>query len=165
VWCLGITLIYFFPNVSGSSFPTNKVKKMERNYPKQVICPKCGLPGTKQSKTKKCNKPNCSKCPHGPYFFVAHRADGKRKNCYIGKNWPGDERMNEDSVVERKIMDKRIVVEKLPLLIHLPQRYFEDLDMLVEKKLYADRNSAIRTAVRDLLRDEVWCKQTSRIMG
>lgn len=62
-------------------------------------------------------------------------------------------------------MDKRIVVEKLPLLIHLPQRYFEDLDMLVEKKLYADRNSAIRTAVRDLLRDEVWCKQTSRIMG
>jgi len=141
--------------------PKRENKVNNKNHPNRVICPKCGETGTKTSRMIKCKKPNCTKCPHGPYFYVAHRVDGKRKNCYIGKNWPGVERMNEDSVVERKIMDKRIVVEKLPLLIHLPQRYFEDLDMLVEKKLYADRNSAIRTAVRDLLRDEVWCKQTS----
>ena len=128
-----------------------------KNHPNRVTCPRCGQPGTKSSRMIKRGDFNS-----GPYFYVAHRIGKKVRSCYIGKNWLGDERMNENSVVERKIMDKRIVVEK-PLLTHLPQRYFEDLDMLVEKKLYADRNSAIRTAVRDLLRDEVWCKQTSRV--
>ncbi len=37
---------------------------------------------------EKCGKPNCSKCPHGPYWYVAHRIGEKMTDCYIGKTWP-----------------------------------------------------------------------------
>ena len=43
-----------------------------------------------------------------------------------------------------------------PLLIHLPKRYIKDMDFLVEIKHYPNRNEVIRTAVRDLLKIEVW---------
>ncbi len=84
---------------------------MERNYPKQVICPKCGDLGTKQAKMINCNKPNCSRCPHGPYFIIAHRVDGKRKNCFIGKNWPSGAQKNS---VEGRCLKKAYVIFQLP---------------------------------------------------
>jgi len=64
---------------------------MEITHKNHVKCPKCGLPGTKQAKKIKCKKPNCTKCPHGPYYYVAHRVGKKVKSCYIGKNWPKDD--------------------------------------------------------------------------
>ena len=42
------------------------------------------------------------------------------------------------------------------VLIQLPRRWIRDLDDLVDRKLYANRNEAIRAAVRDLLREESW---------
>jgi len=60
---------------------------MEINHPNRVICPRCGRPGTKQVKMIKCKNPNCTKCPHGPYYYVFHRIGKKVKSCYIGKKW------------------------------------------------------------------------------
>jgi len=42
------------------------------------------------------------------------------------------------------------------LLLYLPERHISDLDNLVDRKLYANRNEAIRAAVRDLLVNESW---------
>ena len=69
----------------------------KEKHPNRVICPRCGRAGSKQSYTKKCGKPNCGKCPHGPYWYVAHRVGGKVRFCYIGKTWPeepSDEAIN-----------------------------------------------------------------------
>jgi hypothetical protein len=33
----------------------------------------------------RCGKPNCSRCPHGPYWYAYWREDGHRKSRYVGK--------------------------------------------------------------------------------
>lgn len=33
----------------------------------------------------KCSKPNCSRCPHGPYWYAYRRVNGKLISQYIGK--------------------------------------------------------------------------------
>ncbi|MHA1370516.1 MAG: ribbon-helix-helix domain-containing protein [Promethearchaeota archaeon] len=38
--------------------------------------------------------------------------------------------------------------------IHIPERYLEGLDALIEYGLYPNRSEAIRMAVRDLLKSE-----------
>lgn len=60
----------------------------EQKHPNRVTCPRCGQPGTKQSSTNMCNKTKCTKCPHGPYWYVAHRVGSRVLKCYIGKNQP-----------------------------------------------------------------------------
>lgn len=41
-------------------------------------------------KLVKCGKPNCSKCPHGPYYYSAQRTDrGKVKWKYLGVSIAG----------------------------------------------------------------------------
>ena len=42
------------------------------------------------------------------------------------------------------------------LTVHLPDAYIEGLNKLVELKLYPNRSEAIRVAIRDLLRKELW---------
>lgn len=44
-----------------------------------------------------CNKPKCTKCPHGPYWYQTfRRRDGKPVRNYIGKELPiGIERITE----------------------------------------------------------------------
>lgn len=34
---------------------------------------------------KNCGKPNCSKCPHGPYLYAIKTDGGKTKSEYLGK--------------------------------------------------------------------------------
>ncbi|MCJ7609158.1 type II toxin-antitoxin system ParD family antitoxin [Candidatus Bathyarchaeota archaeon] len=48
------------------------------------------------------------------------------------------------------------------ITINLPQSYLNDLDELVGEDLYPNRAECIRTAVRDLLADEVWNKRRRR---
>ena len=43
-----------------------------------------------------------------------------------------------------------------PVLLNLPASWIRDLDDLVRRKFYANRNDAIRAAVRDLLTEESW---------
>jgi Arc/MetJ-type ribon-helix-helix transcriptional regulator len=38
----------------------------------------------------------------------------------------------------------------------LPEAYLEGLDELVRSNMYPSRSSAIRSAVRDMLKKEVW---------
>lgn len=33
----------------------------------------------------RCGKPNCTKCPHGPYWYAYWREDGRRRTRYLGK--------------------------------------------------------------------------------
>ncbi|RLF13823.1 MAG: CopG family transcriptional regulator [Thermoprotei archaeon] len=42
------------------------------------------------------------------------------------------------------------------LTVHLPDAYIKGLDELVSKRLYPNRSEAIRVAVRDLLKTELW---------
>jgi Arc/MetJ-type ribon-helix-helix transcriptional regulator len=42
------------------------------------------------------------------------------------------------------------------LSVHLPDAYIEGLAELVNLKFYANRSEAIRVAIRDLLRRELW---------
>ena len=72
----------------------------DETHPNRVTCPKCGKPGTKRSRMVKRGKFNS-----GPYFYVAHRIDGKRKDCYIGKNWPSSGVIKHDKkwlIMERQ---------------------------------------------------------------
>ncbi len=48
------------------------------------------------------------------------------------------------------------------ITINLPEPYLRDLDELVGEDLYPNRAEVIRTAVRDLLADEVWDKKKRR---
>jgi len=45
------------------------------------------------------------------------------------------------------------------LTVHLPDAYIKGLDELVNKRLYPNRSEAIRMAVRDLLKAELWGQQ------
>ena len=42
------------------------------------------------------------------------------------------------------------------IAVHLPERYVDDLEVLVEKNLYPNRSEVIRIAIRDLLKKELW---------
>ncbi|OFW67150.1 MAG: hypothetical protein A2Z12_03740 [Actinobacteria bacterium RBG_16_68_21] len=33
----------------------------------------------------RCGKPNCGRCPHGPYWYAYWREDGRRRSRYVGK--------------------------------------------------------------------------------
>ena len=48
--------------------------------------------------------------------------------------------------------DKRLRL----ITVHMPEHYIDGLDALVERGLYPTRSEAIRTAVRDLLKKELW---------
>ena len=40
--------------------------------------------------------------------------------------------------------------------VHLPEEFLEGLEELVRRQRYPTRSEAIRVAIRDLLKDEVW---------
>ena len=60
----------------------------EKKHPNRITCPKCGKPGTRQPRMITCGKPKCTKCPHGPYWYVAHRVGSRVIKCYIGTSKP-----------------------------------------------------------------------------
>ncbi|MHA1264238.1 MAG: ribbon-helix-helix domain-containing protein [Candidatus Helarchaeota archaeon] len=40
--------------------------------------------------------------------------------------------------------------------VHLPKSYIEGLEELVKENIYPNRSEAIRVAVRDMLKAELW---------
>jgi antitoxin ParD1/3/4 len=40
--------------------------------------------------------------------------------------------------------------------LHIPEQYIEGLEQLVDSRLYPNRSEAIRIAIRDLLKRELW---------
>ncbi len=48
-------------------------------------------------------------------------------------------------------------VDALRLItVHLPQEFINGLDELVRQRRYPNRSEAIRNAIRDLLKEELW---------
>ncbi|MFB0544667.1 MAG: ribbon-helix-helix domain-containing protein [Asgard group archaeon] len=43
--------------------------------------------------------------------------------------------------------------------VHLPVELIEGLDFLVRSQRYPNRSEAIRSAIRDLLKEELWNRQ------
>ena len=42
------------------------------------------------------------------------------------------------------------------IAVHLPEKLLADIQLLVEKGHYPNRSEAIRIAIRDLLKQELW---------
>ena len=42
------------------------------------------------------------------------------------------------------------------IAVHLPERILKDIQQLVDNGLYPNRSEAIRIAIRDLLKHELW---------
>ncbi len=38
--------------------------------------------------TVRCGKPNCSRCPHGPYWYAYWKDGGRTRSRYIGRSLP-----------------------------------------------------------------------------
>jgi hypothetical protein len=36
----------------------------------------------------RCGRPNCTRCPHGPYWYAYWREDGRLRSRYVGKDLP-----------------------------------------------------------------------------
>ncbi|MEM1657644.1 MAG: ribbon-helix-helix domain-containing protein [Candidatus Jordarchaeales archaeon] len=45
--------------------------------------------------------------------------------------------------------------------VHLPEAYVNGLEKLVEMKQYPNKSEAIRVAIRDLLKRELWERQVA----
>ena len=41
---------------------------------------------------QRCNKADCKRCPHGPYWFAYHRRGAFLRKLYVGKNLPDNVR-------------------------------------------------------------------------
>jgi len=42
------------------------------------------------------------------------------------------------------------------LTVHVPEPYLRGIDELVERGVYVNRSEVVRTAIRELLRRELW---------
>ena len=49
------------------------------------------------------------------------------------------------------------------IAVHLPDKLLDDIQELVAKGLYPNRSEAIRIAIRDLLKQELWGRSASTI--
>jgi len=38
----------------------------------------------------RCGKPQCGRCPHGPYWYAYWREDGRQRSRYVGRTLPED---------------------------------------------------------------------------
>ncbi|MGH2739954.1 MAG: hypothetical protein ACRDH6_05665 [Actinomycetota bacterium] len=43
---------------------------------------------TFRQETVKCGRANCTRCPHGPYWYAYWREGGRLRSRYIGKELP-----------------------------------------------------------------------------
>lgn|GEM_PF-564173 len=46
--------------------------------------------------TVRCGKQNCSRCPHGPYWYAYWKENGRTRSRYIGRTLPGAARKSYD---------------------------------------------------------------------
>ncbi|MCD6509821.1 MAG: type II toxin-antitoxin system ParD family antitoxin [Thermoprotei archaeon] len=49
------------------------------------------------------------------------------------------------------------------ITVHLPESYIEGLNELIKQRMYPSRSEAIRAAVRDLLKKELWREKKLRM--
>ncbi len=44
--------------------------------------------------TVRCGKENCTRCPHGPYWYAYWKENGRTRSRYIGRTLPGAARQS-----------------------------------------------------------------------
>ena len=73
-------------------------------------------------------------------------------SLYFSKHSYASNTRNHISLVPQHFrgLDMRLIA------VHLPERIVEDIQRLVDKGLYPNRSEAIRNAIRDLLKRELW---------
>ena len=52
--------------------------------------------------TVRCGKANCSRCPHGPYWYVYWKEGGRTRSRYVGRSLPARAR----EIYENKLRAK-----------------------------------------------------------
>ena len=50
------------------------------------------------------------------------------------------------------------------IAVHLPDKILDDIQRLVDKGLYPNRSEAIRIAIRDLLKHELWGRNQGTVV-
>lgn len=50
------------------------------------------------------------------------------------------------------------------ITVHLPPEFLHDLDELVRQQRYPNRSEAIRFAIRDLLKSELWVQRNNNTL-
>ena len=53
--------------------------------------------------TVRCGKENCSRCPHGPYWYAYWKENGRTRSRYIGRTLPTAARQSYESKREAKL--------------------------------------------------------------
>lgn len=56
-----------------------------------------------------------------------------------------------------------LLIEMKLITVNLPEAYVNGIEKLILEKLYPNRSEAIRIAVRDLLKRELWSQSTPQI--
>ncbi len=52
--------------------------------------------------TVRCGKPNCTRCPHGPYWYVYWKEDGRTRSRYVGRSLPDKARQVHEQKLRAK---------------------------------------------------------------
>lgn len=53
--------------------------------------------------TVRCGKENCSRCPHGPYWYAYWKENGRTRSRYIGRTLPTAARKSYDEKRQAKL--------------------------------------------------------------
>lgn len=56
-----------------------------------------------------------------------------------------------------------LLIEMKLITVNLPEAYVNGIEQLIIEKLYPNRSEAIRIAVRDLLKRELWGQKSPQI--
>lgn len=57
--------------------------------------------------TVRCGKENCSRCPHGPYWYAYWKENGRTRSRYIGRTLPTAARQSYDSKHQARLEKRK----------------------------------------------------------
>ncbi len=58
--------------------------------------------------TVRCGKSNCTRCPHGPYWYVYWKENGRTRSRYIGRSLPAKAQEAYEQKLRAKIKDQPV---------------------------------------------------------
>ena len=57
--------------------------------------------------TVRCGKPNCTRCPHGPYWYAYWKENGRTRSRYIGRTLPTVARKSYDEKHQARLEKRK----------------------------------------------------------
>jgi uncharacterized protein DUF6788 len=61
---------------------------------------------TLRYETVRCGKANCTRCPHGPYWYAYWKEDGRTRSRYVGRTLPQRARQSYEEKRKAKLSKK-----------------------------------------------------------